>query len=124
MAGADIAVVTRFHNLVCALHVGTPCVSLGYAGKNAALQEEMGLGRFSQAVETFDLEILKRHTEKLIAERLQHAAAITRKVADYEVQLKAQERILAEEFLAPAASVRVAAPARVNPQALQHPVAH
>lgn len=124
MAGADIAVVTRFHNLVCALHVGTPCVSLGYAQKNQALLEEMGLGRFSQEVETFDLEILKIHTEKLIAERAQHAAAITRKVADYELQLKVQERLLSEEFLASAVSVRVAAPARMNAQALEHPVAH
>jgi polysaccharide pyruvyl transferase WcaK-like protein len=124
MADADIAVVTRFHNLVCALRVGTPCVSLGYAGKNHALQEEMGLGRFSQEVETFDLEILKRHTEKLIAERVRHVAFIMRKVADYELQLKAQERILAEEFLAPAASVGVSAPARVNAQPLEHPVAH
>jgi len=124
MAGADIAVVTRFHNLVCALHVGTPCVSIGYAQKNQALLEEMGLGRFSQEVETFDLEILKVHTEKLIVERVQHAAAIARKVADYELQLKAQERILTEEFLTMPTSVRVAAPARVNAQAFEHPVAH
>jgi len=120
---ADIATVTRFHNLVCALHVGTPCVSLGYAQKNQALLEEVDLGRFSQEVENFDLEILKRHTEKLIAERAAHAAAITRKVADYELQLKAQERLLTEEFLQPA-SVRVAAPARMDAQPLQHPVTH
>lgn len=124
MASADIAVVTRFHNLVCALHVGTPCVSLGYAEKNHALLEEMGLGRFSQEVETFDLEILKRHTEKLIAERAQHAAFISRKVVDYGLQLKAQERLLTEEFLAPKRSVGMAAPARVNAKALEHPVAH
>ncbi len=124
MASADIAMVTRFHNLVCALHVGTPCVSLGYAQKNQALLEEMGLGRFSQDVESFDLEILKRHTEKLIVERAQHTAAITRKAADYELQLKAQERILAEEFLTLAASIRVAAPARVDAQPLEQPVAH
>lgn len=123
MAGADIAMVTRFHNLVCALHVGTPCVSVGYAQKNQALLEEMGLGRFSQEVETLDLDILKRHTEKLIAERVQHAAAILRKVADYELQLKAQERILADEFLTPAASVRVTTPAGMDAKPLEHPIA-
>lgn len=123
MASADIAVVTRFHNLVSALHVGTPCVSLGYARKNQALLEEMGLKRFNQEVESFDLEILKRHTEKLIAERAQHAAAIRRKVADYHLELKAQERLLTEEFLREG-SVRVAGPAGMKSQPLRQPIAH
>jgi polysaccharide pyruvyl transferase WcaK-like protein len=123
MEAADIAVVTRFHNLVSALHVGRACISLGYARKNHALLEEMGLGGFSQEVESFDLETLKTHTNQLIATRAEHEARIRRKVADYEIQLKNQERLLAEEFLR-GASVRVAGPTGIEPQALTRPVAH
>ena len=124
MEAADIAVVTRFHNLVSALHVGRACISLGYARKNHALLEEMGLGAFSQEVESFDLETLKTHTNELIATRTEHETRIRRKVADYEIQLKNQERLLAEEFLRGASSVGVAGPAGIEPQPLARPVAH
>jgi len=99
MAACDIAVATRFHNVVCALNVGTPVISLGYAEKNQALLEQMGLGAYGQDVEGFDLELLKAHTEQVIADRDRLAAAIRLKAADYAVQLAQQERILAEEFL-------------------------
>ncbi len=123
MEAADIAVVTRFHNLVSALHVGRACISLGYARKNQALLEEMGLGRFSHEVESFDLETLKTHTRQLIESRADHEIRIRRKVADYELQLKNQERLLTEEFLREG-SVRVAGPAGVQPEPLASPVAH
>jgi polysaccharide pyruvyl transferase WcaK-like protein len=98
MAEADIAVVTRFHNLVGALHVGCPTISLGYAEKNHALLLDMGLGDFSQEVEVFDLDRLKADTEKMIAERAIHEVAIRRRVADYEAQLGRQEDLLAARF--------------------------
>jgi polysaccharide pyruvyl transferase WcaK-like protein len=98
MAEADIAVVTRFHNLVAALRVGRPAISLGYAEKNHALLMDMGLGDFSQDVETFDLERLKAQTEVMIAQRAAHSAAILQHVADYEAQLARQEELLASRF--------------------------
>lgn len=99
MAASDVAVVTRFHNVVAALRVGTPVVSLGYAEKNHALLEEMGLGAFSQDVEGFDLERLKAHTEQVIADRVRLADAIRARVTEYGRELAGQEQILAEEFL-------------------------
>ena len=98
MAEADIAVVTRFHNLVAALHVGRPAISLGYAEKNHALLMDMGLGDFSQDVEIFDLERLKAQTETMIAQRAAHRAAILQHVADYRAQLARQEDLLASRF--------------------------
>ncbi|MBI1360390.1 MAG: hypothetical protein GC155_08940 [Alphaproteobacteria bacterium] len=104
MAGADIAVVTRFHNLVCALKAGRPTISLGYAKKNEALLTEMGLAEFSQDVETFDLERLKFQTGQLLADRTAHEQAIRRRVGDYAEQLAHQENLLAERWLKPRAS--------------------
>ena len=54
MAGADAAVVTRFHNLICALRLGVPVVSIGYADKNARLLKDLALDGFSQPIESLD----------------------------------------------------------------------
>jgi polysaccharide pyruvyl transferase WcaK-like protein len=98
MAEADIAVATRFHNLVCALHVGRPTLSLGYGDKNHALMADTGLAEFSQPVEAFDLDRLIARTEQMIAERAAREAAIRRQVAHYEAQLAIQEDLLVERF--------------------------
>ena len=94
MASCDIAVVTRFHNLVCALQAHKPTVSLGYAKKNQALLEEMGLGAYSQDVETFDLATLKEHTEAVLANRAALATPIASTVKRYAAELEDQWRLL------------------------------
>ncbi len=58
MAGAEVVVASRFHNLICALMMSRPTVSLGYAGKNVRLMTEFGLDGFSQAVDSFDVDRL------------------------------------------------------------------
>ena len=44
IAATDVVVATRYHNVVCALKLGKPTVSVGYAEKNDVLMAEMGLG--------------------------------------------------------------------------------
>lgn len=58
LAGAEAAVVTRFHNLVCALQHGLPVVSIGYAAKNARLLTEFGVEGFSQPIEDVDAAVV------------------------------------------------------------------
>jgi polysaccharide pyruvyl transferase WcaK-like protein len=117
MASADIAVVTRFHNLVAALRVGTPAISLGYAEKNRALLEDMELGAFSQDVENFDLVRLQAQTERLLAEREARKQAIVGKIIQYEEQLRAQERLLLETLLHRAPPTAASASTRTPAQA-------
>lgn len=57
-AGAEAAVVTRFHNLVCAVQHGVPVVSIGYAAKNARLLAEFGVEGFSQSIEDVDAAVV------------------------------------------------------------------
>ncbi|MFI2209402.1 polysaccharide pyruvyl transferase family protein [Streptomyces sp. NPDC020141] len=45
-AAADAVVATRYHNLVCALRVGTPTLALSYAAKSDALMARMGLDAY------------------------------------------------------------------------------
>jgi polysaccharide pyruvyl transferase WcaK-like protein len=61
MARAEVVVASRYHNVIAALRVGVPTVSLGYAGKNAALLERFGLAHRDQSIEDFDPELLLRH---------------------------------------------------------------
>lgn len=65
MAAAEVVVATRFHNIICALKLGKPTVSLGYADKNEHLMTEFGLGDFSQPVEAFDVDLLLRQIEEV-----------------------------------------------------------
>ncbi|MEZ5937910.1 MAG: polysaccharide pyruvyl transferase family protein [Hyphomonadaceae bacterium] len=98
LAHADIAVVTRFHNLVCALKMHVPTVSIGYADKNRSLLEEMGLGAFSQEIESLDLDTLKSHTDQIIETRAAHRSRIAERVAEYRTKLNDQWARLAPLF--------------------------
>jgi polysaccharide pyruvyl transferase WcaK-like protein len=55
ISAVDIVVATRFHNIVCALKLGRPTISLGYSRKNDVLMEEMGLGAVCQHVDSSTL---------------------------------------------------------------------
>jgi polysaccharide pyruvyl transferase WcaK-like protein len=65
MGGAQAIVATRFHNVVCALKLSKPTISLGYAAKNVALMEEAGLGAYCQAADSIDFDVLVKQLEDL-----------------------------------------------------------
>jgi polysaccharide pyruvyl transferase WcaK-like protein len=58
MGEAEVVLASRFHNVICALKMARPTVSLGYAEKNVHVLSEFGLGRFSQPMEAFDVDRL------------------------------------------------------------------
>jgi polysaccharide pyruvyl transferase WcaK-like protein len=71
MATADSVVATRYHNLVCALKVGTPTLALSYSAKSDTLMAEMGLGAYchpARAVDTARLLEQFRELERRSAE--------------------------------------------------------
>ncbi|MET8625889.1 polysaccharide pyruvyl transferase family protein [Kitasatospora sp. NPDC004669] len=83
-AAADTVVATRYHNLVCALKVGTPTLALSYAAKSDALMDQMGLGGYCHPAREVDADRLieqfraleRRSTElrQTLTERNQAAA--------------------------------------------------
>lgn len=98
MAEVDTVVATRFHNVLCALKVGKPTVSVGYAAKNDVLMAAMGLGEFCQQARAVDLDRLieqfrevERRRDELtdtIAERNRaNADGIARQFADLSAAL-------------------------------------
>jgi polysaccharide pyruvyl transferase WcaK-like protein len=94
MATVDVAVATRFHNVVCALMAGTPVISLSYGSKNDVLLQDMGLGAFTSHAERFDLGWLEDRVKTLLAEREEHALRIAERVAAYRDRLAMQENRL------------------------------
>ncbi|NKQ55747.1 hypothetical protein HFP15_22985 [Amycolatopsis sp. K13G38] len=54
MAAVDAVVATRYHNVLCALRVCRPTISVGYAAKNQVLLAEMGLGEFTHPARSVD----------------------------------------------------------------------
>jgi polysaccharide pyruvyl transferase WcaK-like protein len=99
MAGAGVVVASRFHNVICALKLAVPTVSLGYAGKNARLLTEFGLGELSQRMDAIDVDLVlaqvARATEMSDRVRPTMRATLER----YTAELADQEKRLSDEVL-------------------------
>lgn len=64
MSGVETVVATRYHNVLCALKLSKPTLSLGYAAKNDALMADMGVPEYCQSASSLDLDLLiKQFTE-------------------------------------------------------------
>ena len=96
MAEIDLAVATRFHNVVCALKMGKPTISISYAPKNDALLAETGLSEFRQHIERLDLEMLKSQTSRLMSGRSAFEREVRNGCARFEARLREQDLRVAE----------------------------
>ena len=65
MAPVGTVVATRYHNVICALQLSKPTISLGYAEKNVVLMEDMGLPEFCQHADSIDVGKLIEQFTKL-----------------------------------------------------------
>ncbi len=64
MTPAGTVVAIRYHNVLCALRLAKPTISLGYSAKHQALMADMGVPEFCQPVNPLDVDLLiKRFTE-------------------------------------------------------------
>jgi polysaccharide pyruvyl transferase WcaK-like protein len=64
MAPVGTVVATRYHNVICALKMVKPTISLGYGIKNNAVMADAGLSEFCQFANSLDLDLLiKQFTE-------------------------------------------------------------
>ncbi|HZO70333.1 MAG TPA: polysaccharide pyruvyl transferase family protein [Kribbellaceae bacterium] len=55
MAAVDVVVASRFHNVLSALKLAKPTISISYASKNDKLMDGMGLGEFCQPIRSLDV---------------------------------------------------------------------
>jgi polysaccharide pyruvyl transferase WcaK-like protein len=90
LAGVDVVVASRYHNVLCALRAGKPTISLGYARKNAELLEQMGLGTFARDIGSIDVDEVVALCEKAFGERQRLGQALTARDAEVRQNLDAQ----------------------------------
>jgi polysaccharide pyruvyl transferase WcaK-like protein len=63
-ASVDTVVATRYHNVLYALKLAKPTLSLGYAAKHEALMAEMGMPRYCQPAKSLDVaRLIEQFTE-------------------------------------------------------------
>jgi polysaccharide pyruvyl transferase WcaK-like protein len=58
IAATDTVVATRYHNVICALVLGRPVISIGYASKFDALMRQVGLESYCQHIEELNVDRL------------------------------------------------------------------
>ncbi len=97
----DVVVATRYHNVVCALRMGKPTISVGYAEKNDVLLTEMGLAEFCQHIDRLDVELLKSQTMRLLSDRTTIERKICEVRAHFARKLREQESLLTPYILSP-----------------------
>jgi polysaccharide pyruvyl transferase WcaK-like protein len=92
-------VATRFHNIVCALKLNKPTISLGYAKKNDVLMSTFGLGDFCQHVESFDVAVLIDQFKRLMAKQAIYEQQMRATNTEFLRALAHQEQVLLEKIL-------------------------
>ena len=65
MLSVDIVIAMRYHNLVCAMKLSKPTLSIGYSPKHDVLMADRGLERYCQSVESLDITRLKDQFREL-----------------------------------------------------------
>lgn len=58
LSSVDFVIASRFHNIILALFLGRPVISLSYEGKIEVLMQDVGLGEYCQSLDAFDLDRL------------------------------------------------------------------
>ena len=91
IAKAEIVVGTRYHNVVCALKLAKPTVSVSYSAKNDRIMADMDLGEYTQDARTVD-------TDRLIEQFTAVAAAAGSLVPKLEERSARKTAHLARQF--------------------------
>lgn len=99
LAATDFVVATRFHNILLALFLNKPSISISFHHKCSSLMDQMGLREYCQ-------DIRQVNTDKLIEQFCdleKNAGSLMRmiqqKVADCREALEEQYQLMASDFL-------------------------
>jgi polysaccharide pyruvyl transferase WcaK-like protein/glycosyltransferase involved in cell wall biosynthesis len=99
MSTVDAVVATRYHNVLCALKLSKPTISVGYAAKNDVLMNEMGLGEFCQSARSVELGHLVEQFRTLEARREQLVTTLTERNLIMAGRLERQFSTLSRDVL-------------------------
>ncbi|MEY6432071.1 polysaccharide pyruvyl transferase family protein [Thioalkalicoccus limnaeus] len=87
---SDMLVATRFHNLVWGVLLDKPMISLGYLPRHAALMRDVGLEKYCQQIEDFELRILIEHFNEVRDDWCRLENRVRQKRLEYQWWLQQQ----------------------------------
>lgn len=90
----DIIVGTRYHTIICAVKMGKPTISIGYARKNDVLLSAAGLGDYCQEIEHLDAQRLIDQFTELVVRRDEHEQRLREWLDENNRNLGRQEAYL------------------------------
>jgi polysaccharide pyruvyl transferase WcaK-like protein len=96
MAPVGIVVATRYHNVISALKLGKPIISLGYARKNIELMEAVGMSEFCQSAKSLDSSLLIKQFMELESRAAEFRQAIMERNRANACQLEQQYAALSD----------------------------
>jgi polysaccharide pyruvyl transferase WcaK-like protein len=97
MMRADVVIASRFHNLICALRLARPAVSVGYAEKNRHLMQALGLHDYCQDIEHLDAGHLVTQVRTARMNQAAFSARVQDATRDYAGQVRSLlERVAGE----------------------------
>jgi polysaccharide pyruvyl transferase WcaK-like protein len=101
MAMVDSVLATRYHNVLIALKLGKPTISISYADKNNVLMAAMGLDAFCQPAGAVDLDLLIEQFQRLEASREQIVPTLVERNRIMTDRLAAQFQVLSTQVIGP-----------------------
>ncbi len=78
VAGVDVLVGSRYHNVLCGVLMGVPTLSVSYAAKNDALLASAGLGDFCHPADDVRPELLAEQLDALV-DQAEHRSEVMAK---------------------------------------------
>jgi polysaccharide pyruvyl transferase WcaK-like protein len=90
MAPVSTVVATRFHNVLFALLLGKPTISIGYSPKNDSLMDDLGLAEYKQHAKSLDVEKLKAQITDMESRGAQIKAQLSDVLPDRAGRARAQ----------------------------------
>ena len=100
LAGVDLVVASRYHNVQSALKLSKPTISISYGVKSDILMEGMRLAEFRQPIRDLDVDRLMDQLHALEARAGGLESAMREKNAEYVEQLERQFAVLSDRFFA------------------------
>ena len=101
MAPVGTVVATRFHNVLCALKLSKPTISIGYAPKHDLMMADMGLSEFCQSARSLDVDRFIQPVHRT-GEAFSAVAEATGRAHEEKVQRLGQQFALLNTLLFPA----------------------
>lgn len=98
VASLDVVVGTRYHNVVCALKLAKPTISISYSAKSDRIMAEMGLDEFCHSAHSVDVDRLIAQFIELDERAGDFREDMVKRADEKKLLLQEQYGVLAEKL--------------------------